>query len=381
MLSISKSRMSYRHVLLTVGAVHRGGVCRTAPQSGIKTLSGEHTTPLLWRIFGGGRQLCASAEPPHRWNVVHEEDQSVIAPSSLWKVRIDHYLGPEDRARFAVERSRFRADPRLQVVRPCDGGGTGGGGGAGAVAADGDRRERLTALEVLRGLASVLRLADLLTDPFKELLIDRLTCQNALMNHFGMPEFEDISAEKPLHSKAVPVEGAYGRLRIHAYWLALHVWLMHSKQHLVQEDEGLFGSALCAFLTRRIFEWQWNQIRGWMHDADVPSMSLTQEVQDLQEYVFGLCVALDQAFKDEVGGIGTVDAVALKESQLEDGKSGLAPLVKHVLWANVYSGSVPHDANCLYELTVYLIRQRIMLEGLGRATFFGGGFYWADFAW
>merc|ERR1711924_279007 len=190
---------------------------------------------------------------------------------------------------------------------------------------------------------------------------------------------EDMDAMKPLHNHAVPEDGSYARVRLQVYWLALHIWLLHSKQYIVQETEGVFGSALCALITRRLFEWSWNQVRGWLHEADVPVMSLTGEVQDLQEYVFGFCVALDQAFKDEAP-LGTAAALAMGDSDLKEGCYGLAPQVKHALWANVYSGVCPHDAAHLYELTVYVLRQRAMFEAQARGDFFMCRWEWANFS-
>merc|ERR1712222_46507 len=140
------------------------------------------------------------------------------------------------------------------------------------------------------------------------------------------------------------------------------------KQHMLQEGEGLFGSALCALITRRIFEQQWVQIRVWMYAEDVPVMSLTGEVQDIQEYIFGLCVALDDAFREEAP-TGTASALARREQELAIGRHGVAPRVKYVLWANIYSGAIPHDTPHLYDLTVYLLRQRLALEALPRTAF------------
>jgi len=265
--------------------------------------------------------------------------------------------------RFPSERAAFREEPRLRAdsLPPCEG------------------PEELDWLFVLKGCISIVRLADLYTEQFFDLCMERLTDQHALMEHLDIPILQDTEIEKPLHNKAVPVEGAYLRLRTQAYWLALHVWLLHSKQHLVQAEEGLFGSALCALVTRRIFEEQWTQIRVWMMEADVPVMSLTSEVQDMQEFIFGLCVALDDAFREEAPN-GTAQALALNEQELE-GRHGLAPRVKYVLWANVYSGTIPHDTIQLQELTTYLLRQRMALEAMPRAPFLSGKFCWADFKW
>lgn len=308
----------------------------------------------------------ASAES-NRWDLFREEEQSAIAPSSMWKVRVDHKFNEEDFARFAREREVFRADARLQ---------------ADALPRLADAQEHLDWLSAGKGLVTALRLGDYFVEPFRDLLVERLVEQDELMEHFGIPPLQDQDSTKPLHSKAVPKDGEYSRVRIQAYWLALHVWLLHSKQHIVQEGEGVFGSALCAVLTRRLFEWQWNQVRGWMHEADVPVMSLTGEVQDLQEYVFGFCVALDQAFKDEASceeTICTWRALAKAEGALQEGQHGLAPQVKHALWANLYSGVVAQDSHQLQELTTYVLRQRALLESLPRGAFFACQFQWADF--
>lgn len=319
-------------------------------------------------VWAARRLLCApvdreaAGEKKPRWDIEHETETSAIAPSSMWKVKVDHKFDEEDFSRFALERVAFRADPRLQA----------------------DALPALTGTDeiewtpFLKSLVSILRLGDMSTEPFRDLIIERLTARPALMEHFGIPPLEDIDSEKGLHSKLVPKDGAYESFRTQAYFLALHVWLFHSKQHIVQKTEGVYGSVLCALLTRRVFEWQWNQVRGWMHDLDVPVMSLTGEVQDLQEYVFGFCVALDQVFKEEVVG-ETREALALAEADLGPDQHGIAPKLKYVLWANVYSGELPHDSKELHELTVYLLRQRVMLEGLSRGTFFMCKFDWDDF--
>lgn len=276
----------------------------------------------------------------------------------LWDITADGKIKfnfkEEDIARFQSELPKFRADPRLQL--------------GSLQAADG--AEDLDHLQTLKALVSVLRINEYVTEPLRDMCIERLTENAALVEHFGIPVLEDFDGEKPLHNKAVPGAGVYLRVRMQAYWFALHIWLLHSKQFLVQANEGLFGSAICALITRRLFEWTWIQLRGWMHDADVPVMSITSEVQDLQEFIFGLCVALDDAFREEAPD-GTLAAVALEDAAVLDaGRYGLGPRVKYVLWANVYSGMEPHDSDQLYELTVYLLRQRAFLETVPRGAFF-----------
>lgn len=308
-----------------------------------------------------------------KWEISREDKNPAIPVSGIEVlsvgsnapvVRIDHKFSEQDFTRFSEERAAFRADPRLRpAVLPRH---------TGSVV-------DLDWQSTLKGSLGIFRLGDYFTEPFRDLVVERLVEQGSLMEHFEIPRLLDTDSTKPLHSTAVPKHGSYGRLRLQAYWLALHIWLLHSKQNIVQVEEGIFGSALCALITRRLFEWQWEQVRGWMHEVDVPVMSLTAEVQDLQEYVFGLCVALDQAFTDEAPS-GTASALALGEQDLIEGRHGLAPQVKHVLWANVYSGICPHDAPYLHDLTVYVLRQRVLLEGLARGEFFMCRWNWGDFA-
>eukprot|EP00913_Durusdinium_trenchii_P014394 g13501.t1 len=165
------------------------------------------------------------------------------------------------------------------------------------------------------------------------------------------------------------------------YWLSLHASsLLH-----VQENEGIFGSAICALITRRVFEWAWVIVRLWLKQEDVPAMSIGTELEHFMEYVFGFCAALDEAFLQEASH-GSAKAVQRKEwhifdacdditfacqdNELEEGQVGLLPCVKQVLWSNVFFGACAHDHLQLEELAVYLIRQRIALEALPRTAFF-----------
>eukprot|EP00933_Yihiella_yeosuensis_P025963 TRINITY_DN20141_c1_g1_i1.p1 TRINITY_DN20141_c1_g1~~TRINITY_DN20141_c1_g1_i1.p1 ORF type:complete len:226 (-),score=36.56 TRINITY_DN20141_c1_g1_i1:116-736(-) len=199
------------------------------------------------------------------------------------------------------------------------------------------------------------------------------------MARFDLSMLEGKTLQKQgLHNKAVPREGAYIKMRQQVYWLALHMWLIHTKQHAVQADEGLFGSALCALITRRVFEWGWVLVRLWLMIEDVPAMSVTSELEHFMEYVFGFMMALDEAFKIEAPN-GTKSCLENQdEAALKEGQVGLVPRVKHVLWSNVYSGAIPHDDKHLHELTVYVIRQRLSIAATPRGTFLMGRFEWAD---
>lgn len=302
------------------------------------------------------RRQCASAaaeaEGKRKWD---------ITPDRWVQVKYEQ----ESLDRFPGEREAFRREPRLRPEGIRD------------LAADVEMDWSTT----LQGAVSCTRLGDLYTQRFQDLCMDRFSESPELMEYFGIPAPEDKEITYVPHDTSVPSEGDYLELRMQAYWLALHVWLVHSKQHAVQEGEGLFGSALCAVITRRLFEFQWDLVRLQLYSRKVPAMSITNELQDLQEFVFGLCVALDEIFLEEgaLGPGGTAGALGLGESALPDGCLGLAPRVKYALWSNLYSGLKPHSAVPLYELTVYLLRQRMLMEALPRGTFFMGHFKWADF--
>jgi len=307
-----------------------------------------------WRPSPGRTALlraCYSQEA-RRWDITPER----------W---VDIKYSTEDLQRFPLERAAFRKEPRLRTES----------------LSHAPPASSMDWGMVLRGAISSTRLGDCYTGPFQELVLDRLADAPELMELFQVPLVEDAPVVQAMHSKAVPGEGAYRRVRMQTYWLALHVWLLHTKQHSVQEGEWFFGSALCALLTRRLFEFQWNRIRGILHAADVPIMSVSNELQDLQEYVFGFCVALDDAFKEEVAsaaGVDIVGAIAAEDADLQPDRHGLAPRLKYILWANMYSGAVPHDATELYELTVYLLRQRIFLDAVSRDDFLSCRFSWAS---
>ncbi|CAJ1454880.1 unnamed protein product [Effrenium voratum] len=246
---------------------------------------------------------------------------------------VEFNFSAEDRARFVGERAKFRADPRLNPLAPVE------------APAEMDWEE------TYRAFISIARIDDKISSGFQELIYQRLEDKD-LMTRFGISLLEGKTLQKPLHNtKAVPREGAYFRMLQQTYWLALHVWLVHSKQHMLQEHEGVFGSAICALITRRVFEWAWLIVRLWLRQEDVPAMSIPTELEHFMEYVFGFCAALDEAFLQEAPD-GSAKAVTLEDSVLADGKVGLLPCVKQVLWTNVYFGACEHDHPELEELAV-----------------------------
>jgi len=272
---------------------------------------------------------------------------------------VEFEFSQEDLARFSEERKKFREDKRLQPPPAVEG------------------SPQLEWTDLYKAWVSIARIDDKITGELKEVIYQRLQ-DKELMARFGLALLEGKTLEKPLHNtKAVPREGAYFRMLQQTYWLLLHVWLVHTKQHLVQEKEGIFGSAVCAVITRQIFEWAWIIVQLWLKQEDVPAMNISGELEHIMEYCFGFCAALDEAFKHEAAE-GTAHAANLQDSELKEGQVGLLPLVKQVLWQNVYFGSIPHDHAELHELAVYLVRQRMAVEAIPRNDFLAGRLSWAN---
>eukprot|EP00931_Biecheleriopsis_adriatica_P008313 TRINITY_DN109515_c0_g1_i1.p1 TRINITY_DN109515_c0_g1~~TRINITY_DN109515_c0_g1_i1.p1 ORF type:complete len:370 (-),score=72.34 TRINITY_DN109515_c0_g1_i1:31-1020(-) len=315
------------------------------------------------------RRFCAGASAASRSDNAPSEPGfgkvkgfDVLKAQPIFERYVEFDFTEEDVARFASERASFRADPRLQpdsIVVP----------------AEIDEMDWKQTFDICVSLA---RYDDRATRDFQQLVYNRLE-DKELMARFGIFLLEGKTLEKPLHnSHAVPREGAYFRMLQQTYWLVLHTWLLHSKQHQVQEHEGLWGSAVCALITRGLFEWSWLVVRLWLMQEDVPAMNVQSEMEHFMEYSFGFCAALDEAWKQEAPH-GTKRALEMKEEDLEEGQVGLLPCVKHVLRSNVYNGAVPHDHPELTELAVYVVRQRLLLEALPKNVFFLARTSWADF--
>lgn len=134
------------------------------------------------------------------------------------------------------------------------------------------------------------------------------------------------------------------------YFMILHTWLLH--QRLVLEgskakkiDEALFESC-------------WTLVRNWMWLRKIPEYRFDAELQNVQEYMLGCCLALDKALE----------------------RPDILPArLQQALWANIYSGGVKRDAAALTRLTKYLLRQLGLMLQLDAEHFLAGNFVWADF--
>ncbi|CAJ1385617.1 unnamed protein product [Effrenium voratum] len=150
-----------------------------------------------------------------------------------------------------------------------------------------------------------------------------------------------------------PLLAAFGidaGFNMQAYFMILHAWLLH--QRLVLE-----GSQ-AKKLDEELFEHCWNLTRSWLVLKRVPEYRFDAELQNVQEYMLGACIAMDKALERP---------------------DVLPARVQQCLWANMYSGSVKKDHRGLTRLTKYLLRQLGLMLQLDADRFLTGQFIWADF--
>jgi len=258
----------------------------------------------------------------------------------------------------SASHSRFAAEPRLQGVKPA---------------------EQEIAVSTLKQLLFVLRVSEKLSDYLENLMEDRIFENNALMEQLRIPIFQEGQLEfgnKPLHWSTAPRETAYAEIKRQTYWATLHAWLLHCKSKDVIASSGALGTAAGVLMTKSVFTWQWDQIRFWMHCADVPGMSLKAELEHFQGFMFDFCTKLDDIWEEEAPD-GTAKALAPGSG------SSLGPRLQTALRENVYEFNqiAEGDDDFIYDMTVYLLRQKIALEALSPEAFLGCGFGWADFNW
>lgn len=150
-----------------------------------------------------------------------------------------------------------------------------------------------------------------------------------------------------------PLLAAFGvdtGFNMQAYFMILHAWLLH--QRLV-----LKGSK-AKKIDEDLFEQCWNMTRSWLVLKRVPEYRFDAELQNVQEYMLGACIAMDKALERP---------------------DVLPARVQQCLWANMYSGSVKKDHRGLMRLTKYMLRQLGLILQLDSDRFLSGQFIWADF--
>lgn len=134
------------------------------------------------------------------------------------------------------------------------------------------------------------------------------------------------------------------------YFMIIHAWLLH--QRLVLE-----GSK-AKRLDEELFEGCWTLVRNWMWLKKTPEYRFDAELQNVQEYMLGCCIALDKALE----------------------RPDILPArLQQVLWANIYSGGVKKDSVGLTRLTKYCLRQLGLMLQLDAERFLSGSFVWASF--
>lgn len=134
------------------------------------------------------------------------------------------------------------------------------------------------------------------------------------------------------------------------YFMTVHAWLLH--QRLVLE-----GSK-AKKLDEDLFESCWTLCRNWMWLRKIPEYRFDAELQNVQEYMLGFCLAMDKALE----------------------RPDILPArLQQVIWANIYSGGVKKDAKALTRITKYILRQLGLMLQLDADHFLAGNFVWADF--
>jgi hypothetical protein len=134
------------------------------------------------------------------------------------------------------------------------------------------------------------------------------------------------------------------------YFMTVHAWLLH--QRLVLEGSN------AKKLDEDLFESCWTLCRNWMWLRKIPEYRFDAELQNVQEYMLGFCLAMDKALE----------------------RPDILPArLQQVIWANIYSGGVKKDAKALTRITKYILRQLGLMLQLDADHFLAGNFVWADF--
>jgi len=181
------------------------------------------------------------------------------------------------------------------------------------------------------------RLAHQIGDPFR---VRKLT----------VARYHKLILERLDNEPLLDAFGVDAGFNMQSYFMILHAWLIH--QRLVLE-----GSK-AKKIDEELFEHCWNMTRSWLVLKRVPEYRFDAELQNVQEYMLGACIAMDKALERP---------------------DVLPARVQQCLWANMYSGSVNKDHRGLTRLTKYMLRQLGLMLQLDSDRFLSGQFVWADF--
>lgn len=162
--------------------------------------------------------------------------------------------------------------------------------------------------------------------------------------------FNDLIIERLDNEPLLNVFGIDNGFNMQVYFMIIHAWLLH--QRLVLEG------AKAKKLDEDLFEGCWTLVRNWMWLKKTPEYRFDAELQNVQEYMLGCCIALDKALE----------------------RPDILPArIQQVLWANMYSGGVSKDFTGLTRVTKYCLRQLGLMLQLDTEVFLSGSFVWADF--
>ncbi|CAE8621631.1 unnamed protein product, partial [Polarella glacialis] len=181
------------------------------------------------------------------------------------------------------------------------------------------------------------RVAVKLTDPFRD-------------RKLAVARYHRLILERLDNEPLLAAFGVDTGFNMQAYFMILHAWLLH--QRLVLE-----GSK-AKRLDEELFETCWTLTRNWLLLKKTPEYRFDAELQNVQEYMLGCCIAMDKALERP---------------------DVLPARVQQVLWNNMYSGSVKKDHRGLMRLTKYILRQLSLVLQLDTDRFLTGSFVWADF--
>jgi len=181
------------------------------------------------------------------------------------------------------------------------------------------------------------RLAHQIGDPFRKRKIT-------------VARYHKLILERLDNEPLLDAFGVDAGFNMQGYFMILHAWLLH--QRLVLE-----GSQ-ARKIDEELFEHCWNLTRSWLVLKRVPEYRFDAELQNVQEYMLGACIAMDKALERP-------DVLPARMQQC--------------LWANMYSGSVKKDHRGLNRLTKYMLRQLGLMLQLDSDRFLSGQFVWADF--
>eukprot|EP00931_Biecheleriopsis_adriatica_P029908 TRINITY_DN17683_c0_g1_i2.p1 TRINITY_DN17683_c0_g1~~TRINITY_DN17683_c0_g1_i2.p1 ORF type:complete len:342 (-),score=79.28 TRINITY_DN17683_c0_g1_i2:92-1063(-) len=181
------------------------------------------------------------------------------------------------------------------------------------------------------------RLAHQVTDPFR---LRKLT----------VSRYHKLILERLDNEPLLAAFGIDTGFNMQAYFMILHAWLLH--QRLVLE-----GSK-AKKIDEDLFEACWTLTRSWLMLKKVPEYRFDAELQNVQEFMLGACIAMDKALERP---------------------DVLPARVQQCLWANMYSGGVRKEHKGLTRLTKYMLRQLSLMLQLDADRFLSGQFVWADF--